>query len=83
MTSKVALTDKEIAFDLLRRVPDDASLHEIARRLEFIAAVRQGISELDDNGIISIEKVEPELPKWSLTTVRKRRRRQTQKAGDS
>jgi hypothetical protein len=70
------MTNKEIVLDLLRRMPDDASLHDIAQRLEFVAAVRQGISELDDSGSISIEQVEPELPPWSLTTVRKRRRRQ-------
>ena len=69
------MTDKEIAQDLLRRMPDDVSLHDIAQRLEFVGAVRQGISDLDDNGIISIERVEQELPSWSLTTVRKRRRR--------
>ena len=74
------MTDKEIALNLLARMSDDASLHEIAQKLEFVAVVRQGISELDDNGIISVERVEPELPKWSLTTVRKRRRRQTQKS---
>ena len=83
MTSKVAMTDKEIALELLRRVPDDASLHDIAQRLQFIAAVQRGLSELDDSGSISIEQVEPELPPWSFTTIRKRRRRQTQKAGDS
>ena len=56
------MTNKEIVEDLLRRIPDDASLHDIARELEFIAAVRQGVSELDHGQSVSIEEVERELP---------------------
>ena len=75
----MGMTNKEIALDLLRRMPDDSSLHEIAQRLEFIAAIQQGLSELDDSGSISIEQIEPQLPPWGLTTVRRRRRRKNQK----
>jgi hypothetical protein len=46
------MTNKEIVQDLLRRIPDDASLQDIARELEFIAAVRQGLSELDNGNSI-------------------------------
>ena len=49
------MTNKEIVQDLLRRIPDDASLQDIARELEFIAAVRQGLSELDNGDSIPIE----------------------------
>jgi predicted transcriptional regulator len=51
------MTDKEIVQDLLQRIPDDASLHEIARELEFIAAVRQGLVELDNGDAVAIEEV--------------------------
>lgn len=90
------LTDKEIVMDLLRRLPDDVSLYQIAQRLEFVAAVRQGLAEFDENkDSISIEQVERELTSWSVTVGRKRRGRQKrsdnqnqsspqkQKAGDS
>ena len=43
-----SMTNKEIVQDLLRRIPDDTSLEDIARGVEFIAAVRQGLSELDN-----------------------------------
>lgn len=76
MTADTALTDKDIAFDLLRRLPDDVSLYEIAQRLEFIAAVRQGLAEFDENkDSISIEQVERELTSWSVTVGRKRKGR--------
>ena len=61
-----SMTNKEIVQDLLRRIPDDASLQDIARELEFIAAVRQGLSELDNGDSIPIEEVEQELPSWII-----------------
>jgi len=60
------VTNKEIVQDLLRRIPDDASLQDIAHELEFIAAVRQGLSELNNGDSIPIEEVEKELPSWII-----------------
>ena len=78
MTNKVAVTDKEVVQDVLSRMPDDASLHDIAQELEFIAAVRQGLAELDESkDSISIEAVKRDLPSWSVTVGRQRRGRQT------
>ena len=56
------MTNKEIVQDLLRRIPDDTSLQDIARELEFIAAVRQGLFELDNGDSVPIDQVEQELP---------------------
>jgi hypothetical protein len=63
---QAGMTNKEIVQDLLRRIPDDASLQDIARELEFIAAVRQGLAELDNSDSVSIEEVERELPSWII-----------------
>ena len=63
---KLAMTNKEIVRDLLQRLPDDASLQDIARAIEFVAAVRQGLSELDNGDSIPIEEVEKELPSWII-----------------
>ena len=60
------MTNKEIVEDLLRRIPDDASLQDIARELEFIAGVRQGLAELDSGESIPIDQVEQELPSWII-----------------
>ena len=60
------MTNKEIVQDLLRRIPDDASLQDIARELEFIAAVRKGLSELDSGDAVPINEVEQELPSWII-----------------
>ena len=71
------MSDKEIVQDLLRGLPDDVSLYEIAQRLEFIAAVREGLAEVDETkDSVSIEPVERALPSWSVTVGRRRRGRQ-------
>ena len=58
------MSSKQIIQDLLGRIPDDASLAEIAREIEFVAAVRKGLDELDRGEEIPIEQVERELPSW-------------------
>lgn len=60
------MTNKEIVQDLLSRIPDDASLQDIARELEFIAAVRQGLAELDNGQSVSIEEVKRDFPSWII-----------------
>jgi len=60
------MTNKQIVEDLLQRIPEGASLHDIAREIEFIAAVRQGLTELDRGERIAIEEVESELPSWII-----------------
>lgn len=60
------MSNKEIVADLLQQIPENASLHEIAEKIEFIAAVRQGLAELDRGERISIDDVEPDLPSWII-----------------
>jgi len=60
------LSSKEIIKDSLLRLPDEISLHQVAREIEFIAAVRQGIAELDCGENLSIEQIEEELPTWII-----------------
>ena len=71
------LTDKEFVFDLLHRLPDDVTIYEIAQKIEFIAAIRQGLAELDSGRSVAIEQIERDLASWSVTVSNKRRRPQT------
>jgi predicted transcriptional regulator len=57
----------EIVQDLLGRLPKDASLRDIAREIDFVAAVREGPAELDRGESILIDEVERELPSWIIT----------------
>ena len=60
------MSNKQIVEDLLQRIPEDASLQDIAKQIEFIAAVRQGLAELDSGEQIPLEEVERELPSWII-----------------
>jgi predicted transcriptional regulator len=60
------MSNKQIVEDLLQRIPEDASLQDIAKQIEFIAAVRQGLAELDRGEQIPLEEVERELPSWII-----------------
>jgi len=60
------MDNKQIVADLLQRIPENASLHDIAQEIEFIAAVRQGISELDRGEGIPLADVERDLPSWII-----------------
>ncbi len=60
------MDNRQIVQDLLQRIPEGASLHDIAQEIEFIAAVRQGLVELDRGERISIDEVERELPSWII-----------------
>jgi len=60
------MSNKQIVEDLLQRIPDGASLHDIAQEIKFIAGVRQGLAELDRGERIPLEEIERELPSWII-----------------
>jgi predicted transcriptional regulator len=65
-TQYSGMSDKEIVADLIQRLPPDVSLRDIARDIEFIAAVREGMAELDSGKGIAIEEIERDLPSWII-----------------
>jgi len=60
------MSTKQIVRDLLDKLPDDISLHAVAREIEFVAAVRQGLDEIERDERIPIEDIERELPAWVI-----------------
>ena len=60
------MSTKQIVQDLLQKLPDDVSLHQVAQEIEFVAAVRQGLTEIDRGERISIDDIERELPSWVI-----------------
>lgn len=61
-----SMNTKQIVQDLLQRLPEDVSLHDVAQEIEFVSAVRQGLSELDRGERIPIDDIERELPSWVI-----------------
>jgi predicted transcriptional regulator len=60
------MSTKQIVQDLLQKLPDDVSLHQVAQEIEFVAAVRQGLAEIDRGERIPIDDIERELPSWVI-----------------
>ena len=60
------MSTKQIVQDLLQRLPEDVSLQDVAQEIEFIAAVRQGLTEIERDERISIDEIERDLPSWLI-----------------
>ena len=61
----MTMSTKEIVANLLERLPADVSLHQIAREIEFIAAVREGFESYEREGGVSIERAREHVSSWS------------------
>ena len=49
----------------MKRLPSDVSIQEIAREIEFVAAVKEGLNQIDRGQGIPIEKVEQMIDSWT------------------
>jgi len=58
------MTQKEMVLDAIRELPDDASVRDIADRLEFLAAIQIGLDQLDRGEGIPHEEVKKQLASW-------------------
>lgn len=59
------MSDKQSVLELLNRLPEAISFQEILREIEFIAAVKEGLAEIDQGKGVSIEAVEQMLETWT------------------
>ncbi len=60
------MSTKQIVEDLLQKLPENVTLHDVAREIEFVAAVRQGLGELDSGEGIPLDEIEREMPSWVI-----------------
>ncbi len=58
------MSNREIAIDLIQKLPENTSLHEIAREIEFVAAVREGFEQMERGEGVPAEKVRQMIPSW-------------------
>ena len=59
------MSNKEVVTHLLSRLPEDVSLERIAREIEFVAGVREGLSELDRGEGVPVAEVEKMIASWN------------------
>lgn len=58
------MSNREIAIDLIQKLPENASLHEIAREIEFLAGVREGFEQIERGEGVPAEKAREMIPSW-------------------
>lgn len=58
------MSTREAVQSILEKLPAGISLHEVAREIEFIAAVRDGLAELDRGEGIPVDQVRREIREW-------------------
>ena len=59
------MTTKQIAMELVQKLPEEVSLKEIAREIEFIAGIEEGLAEFDRGETVSSEQVLSEVSQWA------------------
>jgi hypothetical protein len=62
------MSSKEIAIEVIRNLPDEASLMDIAQELEFVAGLREGAAELDRGEKVTAGQLLDSIPKWAKNT---------------
>ena len=58
------MTQKKLVLDAISELPDEASLEEIAERVDFLAAIQRGLDQLDRGESIPHEEVKRRLAAW-------------------
>ena len=57
-----------MVLELVHRLPDEASMLEIAREIEFVAGIREAMDEFDRGESVPVEQLLSEVSKWAGTT---------------
>ncbi len=59
------MSSKRIALEVIDKLPEEASLIEIAHELEFVAGIREGAAELDQGLHLTAEQMRERIPSWA------------------
>ena len=63
--SELALPPKEIALELIQKLPADSTFEQIRERIEFVAGVRKGLDEIERGDVVSLDEVAKKIDKWA------------------
>jgi hypothetical protein len=59
------MSGKEAVLELVKRLPSDISMHDILEEIEFVAAVKEGLNEIDQVKGVTIDAVEKMTEAWT------------------
>jgi predicted transcriptional regulator len=58
------MSQKDLVLEAIQDLPEDVSIDQIADRVEFIAAIQKGISDIDRGDTIPHEQLRRQLAAW-------------------
>jgi len=58
------MSNRDIAIDLIQKLPENVSLHDIAREIEFIAGVREGFEQMERGEGVPADEVRKMVHSW-------------------
>jgi hypothetical protein len=64
------MSSKEIVIDIVQRLPEELSIAEIVKEIEFVAGIRDAIREFDEGADISAEELMREIPEWAAKATK-------------
>lgn len=59
------MNSKQVVKDLLDRLPEEASLLDIARELEFLDGIRSGLAQADRGEFLSADELRAQVREWT------------------
>jgi predicted transcriptional regulator len=62
------MSTKEEVLELVRRLPDEASMMDIAREIELVAGIREAMAQLNRGESVTAEELLREIPQWAGTS---------------
>jgi predicted transcriptional regulator len=58
------MSAKELVLATVQNLPDDATLRQISERIAILAALQEGMDDIEAGRVISQEEVERKLESW-------------------
>ena len=58
------MTDKQVVLEAIQRLPDEMSLQDISKKVELLAAIREGEAQANAGEVITLEQLEKNLSGW-------------------
>jgi hypothetical protein len=62
------MSNRELVIDLVNKLPANTPLEDIVREIEFVAGIKQGVSEAKRRKGISAEEARKLVPAWTLSS---------------
>jgi predicted transcriptional regulator len=63
-TEILSLTDKQLALETVRQMPETATLQEISEEMAILAALRRGEADANAGGVLSHEEAARRSAEW-------------------